>query len=152
VLSFNSQFPAAPTACPAAGFDAETIEATTAHGAQELNQLSACRQAIVGKVAFNAACGNSFECQAPYRCLGTPGAKTCRVPLSRGNPCSRTSECEDGYVCMGVASGSGGRVCYPATEPLETGSACSASTECRTGLLCINNKCTSPQSQLICKQ
>lgn len=149
---FNSQFPAAPTTCPPAGFDAETLEATTGHGAQELNQLGACRQAIVGKVAFNAACGNSFECQAPYRCLGTTGAKTCRVALSRGNPCTRTSECEDGYVCMGVASGSGGRVCYPATEPLETGSACSASTECRTGLLCIDSKCATPQPELICKQ
>jgi hypothetical protein len=151
VAGFNNQFPPAPTECPAAGFDAETIEANTAHGAQELNQLPACRQAIVGKAAFNAPCGNSFECQDPYRCLGTTGAKTCRVALSRGNPCNRTSECQDGYLCMGVASGSGGRVCYPATEPLETGTACSASTECRTGLLC-DDKCTSPQPQLICKQ
>jgi len=156
---YNSQFPAPPAACPTEGFAIETLESTIGHGAGSLIQFAECRAAFVGKVAFNAACTNSFECQSGLRCLGTAGAKTCRAPLSRGNPCSVTSECEDGHVCMGLASGNAGRVCYPATELLETGSACDSSvtsatggsTECRGGLICFDNKCTAPQATAICK-
>jgi hypothetical protein len=156
---YTAQFPAAPATCPADGFATETIESMVGHGAASLIQLPECRTAFVGKVAFNAACTNSFECQTGLRCLGSSGAKTCRAPFSRGNPCSVTSECEDGLVCMGLASGNAGRVCYPANELLESGSTCDAtetsatggSTECRTGLICFENKCVTPQTSAICR-
>jgi hypothetical protein len=80
--------------------------------------------------------------------------KRCQPPKDRGNPCTVTSECADGFVCMGTSN----RVCYPKTEPLEATSACGetgttgGSTECRSGLICLNNKCSVPQATLICKQ
>jgi hypothetical protein len=158
--AYNAQFTAAPAACPAEGFAVEVLESSIGHMAASLNQLPECRAAIVGKIARDATCGNSFECQPGLRCLVIPGggAKSCRPPLDRGNPCTVTSECADGLVCMGLASGSGGRVCYAKTEPLEVNSACDGegsaggSTECRTGLICLNNKCSAPQTTVICKQ
>lgn len=159
IAAFNAQFSGAPTGCPAAGFDVAALESTIGHAASSLNQIAACREAIVGKIARDAACGNSFECQSGLRCLTITGGttKSCRPPLDRGAPCNVTSECADNFVCMGLAAGSGGRVCYPKGEPLELNSACfqggsaGGSTECRSGLICVNDKCAAPQPDVICK-
>jgi len=158
---YSGQFAAAPADCPAAGFDVETLEATIGHGAASLNQLAECRTAIVGKIARDATCGNSFECQSGLRCLTIPGggAKSCRPPLDNAAPCTVTSECSDGHVCVGLASGTGGRVCRPAGELVAVNSTCDGSetsatggsTECSSGLLCINNKCVVPTPTPICK-
>jgi len=146
---FSSQFSPPPVACPMAGVQIDSFEAMLGKQAQELTQLSECRAALVGKLAFNASCSGagSYQCQPGLRCLGS----VCRDALVNGSPCGSTDQCGDGLVCMGQSSGSG-RVCRPKTEPVAVTSACTYSVECDQGAFCENNRCTTATARTICAQ
>jgi hypothetical protein len=147
-----AQYDLPPTACPAGGIDVQAIEANIGHQAASPVQLAECRAALVGQVAFGAACTNPLECRAPYRCLGDTGAKTCRDALSASAACASNAECADGLVCVTSAGSTSGKVCRPVAEPLDVTVACQTSVECRKGTRCgDDSKCGAPVPELICK-
>ena len=148
----SSPFAAPPTDCPAGGIDIKTLEASVGHQVASPVQLTECRAAFVGQVAFGASCTNSLECKGGYRCLGDTGSKTCRVAVDASGVCAVSSECADGLVCVTGAGSTAGKVCRPATEPLDVTVTCGLSTECRSGLVCDTNKCANATPSLICKQ
>jgi hypothetical protein len=144
---YASQFAEAPTSCPAGGFEIDIREASIGKQAQELTQLSGCRSALTGKLAFNAACTDNYQCQAGLRCLNS----VCRDALPSGNVCGKTEQCADGLVCIG-GNTVGGRVCRPKAEPAALTAACTYSVECDPGAFCFDFKCTAPTNRAICAQ
>jgi hypothetical protein len=147
--AFAGNFMAPPDPFPTAGIDLAMYEAMIAHGAPTLVQIPVCRAAFKGKLTRDKACSSPFECIEGLRCLPAPGSiKTCQPALTSGT-CERTSDCTDGYTCVGSDAG-GGRTCVK-SDAL-TGGNCSLSVECATGYVCnSSNKCANPVASVICK-
>ncbi|MET0284519.1 MAG: hypothetical protein ABW352_08625 [Polyangiales bacterium] len=144
---FAGQFAEPPATCPAGGFKIDELEAANGKQAQELTQLTECRAALAGKLALNAACTDSYQCQGGLRCL----SGVCRDGLASGTVCGRTEQCADGLVCVGGTS-PGGRVCRPKAMPAAVTAACTFSVECDPGALCgATNQCTLATSRAICQ-
>jgi hypothetical protein len=132
--AFAGQFEAPPETCPSAGFDLLGLRAATGHGASTIAQLRACQEALQGEVGAEQPCASHVECQGGLRCRPAPGdQRTCQLAVDDGASCRTSSECLDGYTCVG--GGTAGRQCWPSDELLIAGS-CSFSIECAEGYIC----------------
>ncbi len=140
---FASQFTAPTSGCPEGGFQIDILEGSQGKQSQELTQLTECRAALVGKLALNAACTDSYQCKAGLRCLNS----VCRDALASGTACGRTEQCSDGLVCVGP---NGNRVCRPKNAPVALTSACLYSVECDPGAIC-GGTCSNATSRTICQ-
>jgi hypothetical protein len=147
--AFSDQFPAPPDAFPETGIDLSTYASMIGHGASTLFQLPECRAALKGKLAQDDVCTNSLECRDGLRCRPAPGdTSTCQTAL-KGGVCRRTSECADGYTCVGSSAGAG-KTCIPSDDLPITGN-CELSIECAEGRVCNDaGSCAAPTPDVIC--
>jgi hypothetical protein len=149
--AFASNFMAPPEPFPTSGgIDLAMYEAKIAHGAPTLIQIPACRAAFKGKLARDKACTDHFECVDGLRCLSAPGnTTTCQTALT-GGTCTTTSQCSDGYTCVGSTAG-GGKTCVKSDALPLSGGNCSFSIECGTDYVCnASNKCGNPVANVVC--
>lgn len=150
--AFASNFMAPPDPFPTSGgIDLAMYEAKIAHGAPTLIQIPACRAAFKGKVARDKACTDNFECVDGLRCMSAPGNTTTCQPALTGGTCLQTSNCADGYTCVGSSAG-GGKTCVKSDALPLSGGNCSFSIECATDYVCnSSNKCANPTASVVCK-
>jgi hypothetical protein len=146
---FVDQFAAPPASFPETGIDLSAFTSTIAHGAASLVQIPECRAALKGKLARDAACTDSFECVSGLRCRAAPGdTSTCQSEVT-GGVCLRSSECADGFTCVG-SSASGGKTCV-ASDALPIAGNCQYSFECAEDRVCSSaGKCVAPTPDVIC--
>ena len=149
--AFIKGFELPPDPFPTDGIDLAKYRSTIAHGAPTLVQIPACRAAFKGKLARSKPCTDHFECVDGLRCLDAPGGtKTCETALV-GGTCAQSSQCADGYTCVGSSAG-GGRTCVQNDMLPLMGGNCSFALECGDGLDCnASNKCANPVAEVICK-
>lgn len=150
--AFAANFMAPPDPFPmSGGIDLAMYEAKIAHGAPTLIQIPACRATFKGKLARDKACTDHFECVDGLRCLSAPGnTTTCQTALTVGT-CTTTSQCADGYTCVGSTAG-GGKTCVKSDALPLSGGNCSFSIECATDYVCNgSNKCANPTANVVCK-
>jgi hypothetical protein len=147
--AFAGNFMAPPNPFPTNGIDLAMYEAKIAHGAPALIQIPACRAAFAGKLTRGTTCTDHFECREGLRCLEAPGGrKTCEPAITTGT-CSLSSECADGYTCVGSSAG-GGKTCVKSDSLPLTGGNCSFAIECATDYVCTANKCANPTPNVVC--
>ncbi|HTU60683.1 MAG TPA: hypothetical protein VMF89_19660, partial [Polyangiales bacterium] len=147
--AFAGNFMAPPSPFPTTGIDLNMYEAKIAHGAPTLVQIPACRAAFTGKLTRGTTCTDHFECRDGLRCLEAPGGrKTCEPAITTGT-CALSSECADGYTCVGSSAG-GGKTCVKSDALPLTGGNCSFAIECATDYVCTSNKCANPTANVVC--
>lgn len=148
---FVANYDDPPVPFPTDGIDLSSIEATVGHGAPQPVQITECRAAVKGKLTRDKVCTNSLECADGLRCLAAPGGTLSCQPALTGGTCTRTGDCADSYICVGVSSGAG-KTCVKNDQLVLNGGNCSFSLECAEGLVCnASNKCANPTAQVICK-
>jgi hypothetical protein len=148
--AFVGNFMAPPSPFPTSGIDLAMYEAKIAHGAPALIQIPECRAAFKGKTTRGNACSDNFECVDGLRCLPAAGNTTqCQTALV-GGTCVQSSNCADGYTCVGSTAG-GGKTCVKSDALPLSGGNCTFSAECSTDYVCSSaGKCTNPVADVIC--
>ena len=153
VTAFIDAYPAPPAGCPSAGFDVELQRSTVGHGAPQLAQLPACREALRGQIMAELPCARDFECAPGLTCLpiatGSDAGSRCRAPSTANGFCETNADCALGYACVG--SRDFGRVCRSTQELVDTGR-CEAAQECKVGKVCASGMCAAPVlGDVICR-
>ena len=96
---------------------------------------AACDAAVAGTVAVGGACDLDVECLDDAACVQDavcPG--TCTARGGPGRSCTRTEECQRGFVCDSTTC----------TAPPTDGQACKgpSAPDCRVGLICVGGSAT----------
>lgn len=148
--AFAEGFAPPPDPFPTEGINLAQYEASIAHGAPALIQIPQCRETFKGTLKRDAKCSDNFECIDGLRCLPAPGQTTTCQPALVGGTCVQSSNCADGYMCVGDPDAGGGKTCVKSDKLPQSGGNCYFSAECSDGLVCTSRKCAQPTTSVIC--